>query len=536
MSVTYHYDKNGNAIPIGSPQAYKLITRNYEGYAQDSWKVRKNLTFTFGVRYSNDTPPYKASGLQVGSTPGIDQYFANRVYAQANGIPGNQLPNGDRLSYSLNGPVNGKQSWFQRDTNNFGPRVSIAYSPTDKTVVRAGYSMVYDQYGNDLAANFGSLGSVGLATSLGFPASYNFTSSPRYLGGLPALTPAPQGGFPYTPGNVTGISGTLYGISPDLVAPYSHLVNFTVSHQFKDNLSLDVSYIGRFSRKLLTQQDTFSPLIYFKDPKSGQTWVQTDTNMRLLANNGLTAAQVQANPSLVPTSQFVENMFPGLTNKYIPGSATANYFHGIYGVNSGSDLDNLHQLDRAKAPNGCITVTGCYTFFAPQGSSNPTWTNSGDTTYHDMAVTLRRSLSRGSAFDVNYTWSHSIDNASAPTDNSGQFGGVIQNAFMPGQARASSDFDIRHQLSANVTYDLPFGKGRTYLNSSRTWLDEIVGGWRVSSLVRLQTGLPAVIDGSGIFPTNYWQEAIAVPNGPSPSTGVYTNQNVIQACLLPPTR
>ncbi len=525
-SVTYHYNKTGGTIPLGQPTAYDFITRNYEGYVQDTWKATKKLTLTFGLRYQYDTPPYEEGGLQVGSTPGIDQYFANRVGAATSGTPANQLPNSDRLTYNLNGPANGKSSWYKPDKNNFAPRLAIAFAVTPKTVIRAGAAMVYDQYGNDLVSNISSLGSAGLATSLGFDQSYNFTNSPRYNGTFPALTPAPAGGFPFTPPDIASISGTQYGINPNLVAPYSYVLNFNVTHDFGKGYSLDMGYVGRLARKLLAQQDMFSPLIYFKDPKSGQNWVQADTGYRVAyANgNGLTPAQAQANPGSVPTSPFVENQFPGLKDYYFPGSASANYFYGIYGVYGGSDLDNLHSLDRLNAPN-CISVSGCYTFFAPQGSADPTWTNAADADYHALAVTFRHALSNGFSFDLNYTWSHSIDNVSSPTDNSGQFGGDIQNAFMPGQSRASSDFDIRHQFNANVLYALPLGKGQRFLDTGHTWLNEIVGGWQIASLVRAQTGLPTYISGNQVFPTNYWNSSIAFPNGPSPKTGVFTDNN-----------
>ena len=525
VGVTYSYGANGQVLPIGTPQTFDFITRDYEGYVQDTWKASKQLTLTFGLHYQYSTPPYEANGLQVGSTPGIDQYFAERVYAQENGIPNNQLPNGGLITFSKNGPVNGTSSWFKPDTNNFAPRIAIAYAPTSKTVVRAGAGMAYDQYGNDLVANISRLGSAGLSTSLGFANSYDFSSSPRYTGTFPALPAAPAGGFPFTPPSVSSISGTIYGINPNLVDPYSMLLNFSVSHDFGHNYSLDVSYIGRLSRKLLAQSDSFSPLIYFKDKQSGQTWVQTDTAMRVLSNGGLTPDQVKANPSLVPNNQFVQDMFPGLANKYFPGSASANYFYGIYGKYGGSDLDNLHSLDRLNAPN-CITITGCYTFFAPQGSSDPTWNNASNADYHALAITFRHSLSRGLSFDLNYTWSHSIDNVSSPADNAGQFGGDVQNAFFPGQSRASSDFDIRHNFTANILYELPFGKGKTFLSSAPGWLNQVVGGWQVSSLIRFSSGLPLTVAGDEVFPTNYWQPALAVPIGSIPSTGsVHTNEN-----------
>jgi hypothetical protein len=527
-SATYQFQKDGTALAFGVPRQNDFVAHNYEFYLQDSWKVTPKLTLTYGVHYEYDTVPYEVDGTQVITTPGLDQFFANRVGAQAAGIPGNQLPNADKVTYSLNGPVNGKPSWYAPDKNNFAPRLALAYAPNSKTVFRAGAGMAYDQFGNDLVTNVASTGSLGLSTTLSNSASTDFTTSPRYgTGVLPSLPAAPQGGFPYTPPNVSAISGTYVGIMPDLKAPYSYLLNASVSRQLKDNLTLEVGYTGRLSHKPLIQQDVYSPLIYFKDPKSGTNWVQANTSMRELANSGVTASAVQKTPSLVPTSAFVENMFPALANMYIPGSASANYFYGIYGKNAGSDLDLLHQLDRvtsAQFPN-CIVATGCYTFFAPQGSSDPTWTNAGFANYNAMLVTLRHSLSKGFGFDLNYTWSHSIDNGSTAASGAGRSGGVLQNAFVLNASRGSSDFDLRHQLNANFTYALPLGKGKYLLSTSHKWVDEIVGGWQVSSLIRVQSGQPRTIAGSGVFPTNYWNSSIAIPKGASPASGLFTDSS-----------
>src|SRR5947207_5661764 len=129
---------------------------------------------------------------------GLDTDFATRIYAADHGIPANQLASGEIINYGLNRPVNGKPSWFRADKNNFAPRISAAYSPNSKTVIRAGASMAYDQFGNDLAAQVASSGSLGLSTTRSFPVAYNFTTAPRYQGnGLPELPTAPAGGFPY---------------------------------------------------------------------------------------------------------------------------------------------------------------------------------------------------------------------------------------------------------------------------------------------------------------------------------------------------
>jgi hypothetical protein len=530
FSATYQYQASGSVLPFGQPRENDFVTKNSEFYLQDSWKVNSKLTVNYGLHYEYDTVPYDVNGLQVATTPGLDVYLANRIGAANAGIPGNQISGGNLITYALNGPVNGKPSWYAPDKNNFAPRLSVAYSPDSKTVIRAGAALLFDSYGNDLVAQVSRLGSVGLSTTLGTPTSYNFTTSPRYgTGTLPSLQPAPAGGFPYTPPNIAAISGTYYGIDPSLKAPYSYLLNASISRQLKDHYTFEVGYTGRLSHAQLIQEDVFSPEIYFKDPKSGVNWVQANTPLYNLYQSGVTAAAVAKNPALVPTNAFVEDMFPALKNLYIPGSASANYFYGVYGNNNGSFLDNLHQLDRvtsAQFPN-CIVATGCYTFFAPQGSADPTWTNAGAAAYHAMTVSFRRSYANGAAFDFNYTWSHSIDNGSGVGSGSGQFGGILQNTFVPSLNRGSSDFDMRHQYNANFLYALPFGKGKMFLKDAPRWMDEIVGGWEVSGLIRVQSGLPTTITGFGNFNTNYWNSSPGILSGTMPETGNFIDSNGI---------
>ena len=86
------------------------------------------------------------------------------------------------------------------------------------------------------------------------------------------------------------------------------------------------------------------------------------TAFRNLNNSGVTSDAVMANPSLVPNNPFMQDLFPALTNFYFPGSASANYFYGIYGVYGGSYLDMLHAVDRIPGafgtPNGtCASRT-----------------------------------------------------------------------------------------------------------------------------------------------------------------------------------
>ena len=535
-SATYNFGRDGTAIPLGAPVARNFASNDAEFYVQDSFRIKPNLTITYGIRYSLFGVPYEQNGIQVGSTVGIDQYFAERVYASQQGIPGYSLKNAS-LTYALNGPANGKPGWYPLDKNNFGPRIGLAYSPTGMlagllgkgSVLRFGAATMFDHYGSDMITALDGSGSPGLATSVTQPSNTNFTSSARYTNGtLPALPKAPTGAFPFTPPTIVGGFGSGVAIASDLVAPYSHILNASYGRPLPGKLTMEVGYMGRLGHKGLLQQDTFQALTQFKDPTSGQTWSQAATALRLVSDSGVTPGQLKTNPNLVPKVPFIENMFPGLTNLYLTGSASANYFDAIFNQNDGSQLDALNQMDRersSKFPN-CIVKTGCNTFFPLQNAGNRTWMNAGNSNFHAMTVTVRRPFASGVSFDLNYTWSHSIDNSSAAESGSGNGGAVIQDAYNPGAFRGSSDFDARHALNANVLYELPFGRNKKFLTGASKLVNQVVGGWQVSMLSRFRSGLPTTISYGGLYPTNYLNSALAIPapGVARPETGVGYDQ------------
>jgi hypothetical protein len=399
-------------------------------------------------------------------------------------------------------------------------------------VFRMGGALLYDRFGSELITQFDQFGSFGLATTLGNPLSYNFTTSPRYNGTVPTLPAAPTVGFPYTPPDITAIEGEFQGIYPDLKSPYSVLMNASFARQLPGKLTMEISYAGRLSRRLLLQGDVYTPLENLLDPASGQTWTTSMTAIRntynsicaSMGNNtqncnpSSAAAAVMANPSLVPNNPYIQDMFAPVKNAFFPGSASANYFYGIYGVYGGSYLDMLHSVDRIPgeytAPGTCASKYGCYTFFAPQGSSMPTWMNAGDANYDGGTFSLRRAFSSGLSLDFNYTLSHSIDNASAAEGSAGQDGAVIQNIFKPGEFRGSSDFDIRNLVNINVVYELPIGKGKPFWSGAPGWANEMFGGWQISSIMRFSSGLPSVVQGNETWDTNYWQNTLAIATAP----------------------
>jgi hypothetical protein len=542
-SATYNYGINGQPIPFGTPITRAFISNSPEFYVQDAWKAQPNLTITGGLRYSIFGVPYEANGVEVVPQTSLSQYFADRNGAAKYGIPNFALPTAN-ITYVIGGPVNHGAGYYPTSYNNFAPRIGVAYSPKGTlerflgkdSVLRAGAGIVFDNYGNAMAAAFASGGSPGLATAVNQPVNTNYSTGLRYSGSAyPALTPPSGGAFPYTPPLIQGGFTSFTGVASDLKAPYEELLNFNYARPLPKHMTIEVGYAGRLSHRELLKQDFGQQLTNFVDPKSGQSFADAGTILAGLHNTGLTPAQVKANPGLIPVEPFVENMFPGAKNLYIPGSASANLFYDVFQNYSGSWTDTLNDFDRVrKANGGCISVFGCNTFFATQNSGVIAYSNAGHGAYHAMTVSLRRAVTRDWGFDFNYTLSHSIDNGSGGESSVGS----LQNAFDPRSSMGPSSFDARHQITANVVFELPVGKGKALLTSVPMWVDEAIGGWQISSLYTFRSGLPLNCSSSGQFNVNYHSSSLCIPYPgvalPQPSLSfdqlgipsLFTNTNV----------
>jgi len=548
-SGTYQYKTDGSTVPFGQSVVRAFSNEEYEMYIQDTWKMRKDLTITAGLRYGIYQVPYEANGVQVATTVGVDQFFAERVAASAAGVPGNAMPN-SLLTYALSGPTRDGVGFYKRDNNNFAPRLSMAWAPVSDSmggklfgkgsVIRLGGAMVYDRYGSAMATSFAASGSPGLATTVTQPSNTDFTDSFRYSGGaLPTLPAAPQGGFPFQPPTVAGGFGSYSAVNPNLVAPYSMLLNLNYARPLPGKLTIEVGYIGRLSRKGILRQDYFQPLTQFKDTKSGQTWTQASGILRDYFESGITPAQVRANPALIPTVPFFENLFPASAGtasgtRVAGASPTANYFYTVYGTYAGSDLDALHDFDRVRQANGtCFSAYGCNTFFARQNAGMLAWVNASNPAFHGGELILRRPVTKGWGFDFNYTFSKSMDIASG-SESGGT--STIQDTFNPNASRSISDFDIRHNITANTVAELPFGKGKALFSDVPSWVNQFIGGWQVSALTKFRSGLPLTISTGGVYPTNYLSSSLAIlkPGMSVPETQVGFNEIGVPA-IFPST-
>jgi len=551
VNKDFNQDKNGNIFEPGA-----LISRHFksweaEWYVQDSWRVTPNLVLTGGLRYSVLQPPYEANGNQASTNIGMGQIFADRAHAMETG-QAYQIPD---IKFVLSGQANGKRPYWNWDYKDIAPRFAIAYSPhadggwlrhlfgeAGKSSIRAGYGIYYDHFGQGIVNTFDRNGSFGLSTLETNPYGIQDPDcSARFTGlfDVPTgtfcgqnLAGAAPGPFPVTPPSGVDAPGGFaiyWGMDERLKTPYSHVVDFSFTRELGRNFSFEASYVGRFGRRLLQETDLAMPE-NIRDPQSGMDYFTAATMLSKMAYAGVDPSD----PTIAPIP-FWENLFP------VPAGSTQSatqqiygqFWNNIYPPNYGNEIVALQAIDTACDPL-CAQLPGQsaprkYNFFLPQFSSLWAWRSSGNSSYNALNLSLRHAFSYGVQFDVNYTYSKSIDVGSNAErinlfdvvgNNVGGFSSQVINSWAPNQLRGPSDYDMTHQINANWIAELPIGRGKRFGSGMGRVTDAILGGWSFNGLYHWTTGLPFSIFPGG-WSTNYDLTGEAILTGNPGKVGVY---------------
>lgn len=457
-------------------------------YAQDSWKVRRNLTLNYGLRYDVELTNVIAPIAFTDPLSGINLSAADLQTAQ------------DAV-----GVVQG----FPRDTNNFAPRFGFAWDVTNdsKTVIRGAYGLFYDHpllaiaFNSDIAdaaqqQQFTTVlpGSPSPTATLNLLQIFQGTV-------VPGVTPGVAASSQYLAGRLRFNDQTFPGFGPilpftlavgrDFEYAYANQANLTIERQITKDMSFSASYQFVGARHLPHPQDVNAP----------QTELLVENFRRFSVGN---PALCGANPACLangraPTSFAEAALFPiptannALFTVRVPGLVAVNNLTGQVVV---SPL--AANFFRPSAPNyffvssvtgGAVTpavfntaITGSLRTPGPISPFGDVSAQLSDanSSYNAMTLELRKRFSNNFQFLASYTWSHSIDESSD-----------LQTLLKPQNnrclrcERSDSLFDQRQRFVFSAVLTSP-----SDWRSSNSMLRRFLADFTVAPILELSSGRP----------------------------------------------
>jgi Carboxypeptidase regulatory-like domain len=469
----------------------RFLRSYFAGFVQDSYKVTPNLTLNFGFRYEIDQPFKEANDNM--SELSLTAPNCNSFTASCPTDP--SLRGG--LVFAGKGPgrigVSGER-WAETYKKNFGPRFGFAYSPNflgaGKTVFRGGYGIIY---GGLQYADFGGQSRQGFRGTAG-QFSNGFDPAFTLDSGMTVAQPTIPNLDP-SQVNFQGCCAEAYIAKSYGRPPMVQNWSFEVQREVMTDMILDVAYVGQHSQNLRTNYDgenILNPKFFSLGPLLGQQ----------LQNQTTVAAPY---PSFPGTQIVAQALLP---------------FPQFFGINTDGQLENL-----------------------------------GQSTYNALEAQLTRRFHNGLNLMASYTWSKTLTNADAalPFFATLHQGGAPQNFFDQRGDKAISNQDLPQNFVVSYLYQLPFGKGKKFLNNNSA-LDRVVGGWQIGGIQRYESGQPLAfgcatgppaygecirfdqIPGSSIlssaFKSSHWNpitdpifNSIDLPNVVNPSGAAFDDPN-----------
>jgi hypothetical protein len=544
----YMYDRNGNPLPEGTPELRTFGANEFDFYAQDSWRLRPDVTVTAGLRYGLASPPWEVNGMQVAPNISLGKWFEQRGENAKKGIPSNALPD---FSFDLAGPANGKPGFYAWDKNNFSPRLAAAWTPTasggllgritgnGKLVVRGGYSLVYDRIGQALAVTFSDNSAYGLSTSLSSPVNQNNEDTPgiRFIDEKtlpPSVPAAPKGGFPATPASG---SGSIYSSLDDTITtPYSHVINVAVARELRNSFSVEAAYVGRIGRNLLVRRD-LAQMVNLVDPRSGVDYYTAARQVIQAAQDrGIPSGAAISAYAVIPAIAYWENLFP---DAGYGGYTATQRIARLFNQYAPDYLTAIWAMDQFCFP--ACSIHGPYAYFNNQFDALVAQSSVARANYRSLQLTVRKRWSANYQFDVNYTLSKSEDHGSdlergAAWGNAGYGGysGILVNPWNIDLQWGLSDFDVRHQINANWIAALPVGRKHRFGRDLPGWANAIVGDWSMAGVLRWTSGFPFnVINARSAWATNWNVQGNAELKTPGQLPKTKTTKNAINGYPSP---
>ena len=361
-------------------------------------------------------------------------------------------PESTNTQYNVKGALeflSGSDDSFERnrDWREFAPRIGAAYRITDKAVLRGGYGIFYTPNG----INYWSGVPYGFAPGyLGTNVVVSSGNVPRFNwdNGYPDQYKAPTK-------DPNALPWGLVTVNPDsLFQGYTHQYNVSFQYEIIPNLAAEATYMGNLGRRL--------------------------HHGGLYRNQPLREAY--EDPRVSPTAWVSD-----------PASAAAAGVPYPYAGFSGYAGMAIQPFPHVAAQTwGPLYSVG---------------TNTGGSRYDSLQLQLTKRTSRGVTGQFSYIFSKARGSVETSFDETWDATGGVQDMRNLGPEQSTvMAFDQTHIVKGYLQYQLPFGRGRSFLDTAPRWLDAIAGGWDVTWIYRYNTGTPLAISPNVNYPG--WDGAV----------------------------
>ena len=369
-------------------------------------------------------------------------------------------------------------------------------------------SVVGANPGGALAANRSlTLGNLPVGTYL---RNGPFAPPPTCVSGLPVGCVPDSPVYP----NSGLITDAVNSFDPNIKIGYVESWSMGVQREIgKDNV-LEIRYVGNRGHKLWRQVDLNELNIIENGVYNEWKLAQGNLLANIAAGRGINFKYAGPGTGTSPLPITLA-YFSGLANNVAAGDPTntANYssanFASTTFTNTMNPLNanplifgqNLAAtgFENRRTPLGqaCFGISGCtglglfpYNMFAVNAGKRGDpflVNNTGQTWYDAVTVEFRRRFSRGLLVQGSYTFGKALSNMYASSSSVFDQPATLRNQSLK---KTFTPFDIRQGFKTNFIYELPVGKGQTFMGNSNGWVDKLVGGWGINGNIRIQSGIP----------------------------------------------
>ena len=465
----------------GSAQREDVRSTGVYLFAQDSWKIKPNVTLNYGLRWELDTPLTDIAHHVQTFRPGQNTTTypcqlnpTSVAYFQSYGVSNPDCTNTGTLPTGLvvpgdKGVQPGLTSTYYKA---FAPRIGIAYSPNfdkgflgkafgnnGKTSIRAGWGLFYNPIEQLVLEQFGAEPPFGGSNFL----SGTFFNTP-FVSQAGTVAPNPFNGIlspaPGTPVDWSTFRPILlYGdFQPHLRTQYTAQYNLTIQRELAKDLLLQLAYVGSQGHRLLASHDI--------NPATPQTCLDIINIANANPNN------VQSYGSPGTCGPYQED------NQYTVTIPTGMSLHlPTGGVLAGNNQTvQLVGLRPYSSPNcNPLTSGGCPVDGIPAFANIFAEDTIANSAYNSFQTMLEKRFSHGLQLQAAYTFSKSLDQASSFEET--------LNPFNPRLSRALSLFNSAQRFVINYYWELPIPKHNGFLG-------RVVNDWAISGITQFQSGFP----------------------------------------------